>query len=352
MDWVSGSVFLEGGRKGELQMRKSMIQAMGIFLSVFMVAQHFCGSVRAANMKGFPSVVVNEEQSLTYQSNGVIVSTRENFMNALARNESLITVVGSITIGYDAMESGKMRPVEIPANTTIQGAENASISCRSPIQLAGDNVVIKNIELTFESSNALGSVPHREIFLAGHSLILDKVYTKLQGAGGSIGGMGGSEEELLPTVYAGGFENSTLGSFASLTVRNGNEDTRFQGIYMSHDEGADSKVPYTGEASLHISPRVIVRDGIHTELNSGADIQVTGTGNINDVSFYGNSETRLTVQETKVYRTALQNVGSLVLDENCYFELIEGDIQNITLRNRAVLDLNTMETVLVKGDFC
>ncbi|MBQ5677231.1 MAG: hypothetical protein IIV45_19600, partial [Lachnospiraceae bacterium] len=91
-------------------MRKSMIQAMGIFLSVFMVAQHFCGSVRAANMEGFPSVVVNEEQSLTYQSNGVIVSTRENFMNALARNESLITVVGSITIGYDAMESGKMRP--------------------------------------------------------------------------------------------------------------------------------------------------------------------------------------------------------------------------------------------------
>ena len=212
--------------------------------------------------------------------------------------------------------------------------------------------MIKNIELTFESSNALGSVPRREIFLAGHSLILDKVYTYLAGAGGSIGGMGGTEEELLPTVYAGGFENSTLGSYASLTIRNGNDDTRFQGIYMSHDEGADSKVPYTGEASIHISPRVIVRDGIHTELNSGADIQVTGTGNINDVSFYGNSETRLTVQETKVYRTALQNVGSLVLDENCYFELIEGDIQNITLRNRAVLDLNTMETVLVKGDFC
>ena len=333
-------------------MRKRMVQVMGILLSVVMVAQNFCGSVTAANMAKVPLAVVNEEQTLTSQSSGVTVSTREDFMNALDREESLITVVGSITIGYDTTESGKMRPVEIPANTTIQGVENASISCRSPIQLAGDNVVIKNIKLTFESSNALGSVPHREIFLAGHSLILDKVYTKLQGAGGSIGGMGGTEEELLPTVYAGGFENSILGSHASLTIQNGSDDTKFQGIYMSHDEGTDSKVSYYGEATVNISPRVIVKDGIHTELNSCADIQVTGTGNISNVSFYGNSETTLTVQETNVYGATLQNVGFLVLDDNCYFELIDGEIQNISLKNRACLDLNTMENVLVMGDFC
>ena len=146
--------------KGDIPMRKRMLQVMSILLSAVMVAQNFCGLVSAANLETFPLVVVNEEQTLTSQSSGVTVSTREDFMNALAREESLITVVGSITIGYDTTESGKMRPVEIPANTTIQGAENASISCRSPIQLAGDNVVIKNIKLTFESSNALGSVPH------------------------------------------------------------------------------------------------------------------------------------------------------------------------------------------------
>ena len=54
-----------------------------------------------------------------------------------------------------------------------------------------------DIELVFSSSNSLNSVPHREIFLAGHSLTLDNVSTYLEGAAGSLGGLGGTEKELL-----------------------------------------------------------------------------------------------------------------------------------------------------------
>ena len=96
-------------------------------------------------------------------------------------------------------------------------------------------MTIKNLELLFESSNALGSVPHREIFLAGHSLTLDNVSTYLDGGDGSFGPLGGTEKELLPSVLAGGFPGASVGSNASLTIINSNSKTMFQDIYMAQE---------------------------------------------------------------------------------------------------------------------
>ena len=180
------------------------------------------------------------------EENGVTVYTREEFMAALANRKSPI-VIGStmISIGNQAEASGRMLPVVIPEETVIRGSmitdENgkvwkSEISSRAPIQLAGDGVVFENVKLTFESSDVLGSVPHREIFLAGHSLTLDNVNTYLEGGGGSI--MGSSETELLPTVYAGGYPGTAVGTNASLTVQNSEPGletcSAFKGIYMGH----------------------------------------------------------------------------------------------------------------------
>ena len=247
-------------------MRKKQTRRMVILLSAALLFQTVCEPLMAGKMERVQAAEIENEVNVTSESTGVTVSTQAEFITALSQKKSPITVSGGITIGDTAGTGGKMLPVEIPAGTVIQGNSGASLSCRCPIQLTGDDVVIRDIKLTFESSDALGSVPHREIFLAGHSLTLDNVDTYLAGAGGSLGGFGGTEEELLPSVYAGGFENTEIGNNASLTVQNANSKTMFQGIYMGHGAGDDNKVPYTGAAVLKICPKIIVRDGIFTEL--------------------------------------------------------------------------------------
>ena len=142
---------------------------------------------------GMPKAVLAVED-------GITVSTREEFMSALQQKKSPIIISNLITIGEEVDVDKRMLPVKIPADTVIRGDGSGHLNCRCPIQLEGD-AIIQDVRLTFESTNALGSVPHREIFLAGHSLTLDNVNTWLEGGGSALGSLGGDEEELLPTIY-------------------------------------------------------------------------------------------------------------------------------------------------------
>ena len=170
----------------------------------------------------------------------VTVSSRDEFLKALREKKSPITVNGLITIQDDAEAGGRMRPVKIPGGTVIQGnGANSYLNARSPIQIEGENVTIKNIKLH------LNSVPHRELYLAGHSLTLDNVDTYLDSSA-NLGGFGGSETELLPTVYAGGYPGTTVGSKASLTVTNSNDKTIFDAIYMGHGTENGNHTSYQG----------------------------------------------------------------------------------------------------------
>ena len=215
---------------------RKTIKRIGILLLTVMLFQTACEPMMLTNLRTVQAATI-EEVATTSGETGVIVTNKTELQAALAAKQSLITISGVISIGDQADNTGKMYPVEIPAGTTIQGATaDASLTCRCPLQISGDGVVIKNLELTFSSSDALGSVPHREIFLAGHSLTLDNVETYLPGGGdSSLGLFGGSEEELLPSVYAGGFENTTIGTAASLTIQNANSKTMFKSIYMIHE---------------------------------------------------------------------------------------------------------------------
>lgn len=63
-----------------------------------------------------------------------------------------------------------MMPVEIPDGTVITGNNIQSITFSGPIQIMGDGVVIRDIQIGFISTNSMNSVPHREIFLQGTAL--------------------------------------------------------------------------------------------------------------------------------------------------------------------------------------
>ena len=288
---------------------------------------------------------------LTKES-GVTVTTEEQFMNALKQQQSPITVDAELVIGDEAEQGGRMKPVMIPANTVIEGTQGSSINSRSPIQLLGDGVCFRNIELKFSSGTAIGSVAHREIFLAGHSLTLDNVSTWLEG-GGNLGSFGGDEDELLPTVYAGGYPGTVNGEHASLTVENANTKTMFQAVYMGHGAGSDDNVPYTGTAVLNLDPDLTVREKVDTSQTSEAQINIAGskydTAKTN--KFSGNEHTVLTLSQSTIPKAVVENIGHLVLkDEGC-LQSETDQLQNVTLQNGGCLDLNGVKDAKVHGDF-
>ena len=285
---------------------------------------------------------------------GTMVATQEEFMTALQQKKSPIIVTDLVTIGKEAETDGRMTPVKIPADTVIQGSGNGNLNCRCPIQLEGD-VLFQDIKITFESSNALGSVPHREIFLAGHGLTFDNVKTWLNGSDGNFGPLGGTEKELLPTVYAGGFTATDVGDRASLTVRNSNDETMFQAVYMGHDAGNDNKVPYRGTAVLALDTKLIVREKVDVSLNSQADITISGSesDHAKTRGFLGNENTTLTLSRSTIPDAVVDNIGNIILTDKACLSAKTSSFQNVTLQRGGCLDLNGAQPVdvLISGNF-
>ncbi len=338
--------------------------------TLILAAVFLAGTVGETAVAATPSITQPEYelqiQTVTRSSSteeAVTVTNRDQFMAALSQKKSAIIVDGVISIGDQVDSMKRTLPVEIPGDTVITATAGSSLNCRGPIQLVGDNVCFRNIQLHFESTDALGSVPHREIFLAGHSLTLDNVDTYLEGGAGgstSIGGLGGTEEELLPTVYGGGFSGTQIGNNASLTVINANDKTMFKGIYMGHDTESDGKVPYSGDAVLNLDAKTVVRETVSTERNSQAAVCVTGVTNsfgtvtgMKAKSFSGNANTSLTLRQCSLSDGAIRGIGNILLEEKAGWTPSSDDldIQNITVRDQAYLDLNGVSQAVITGDF-
>lgn len=290
------------------------------------------------------------------QRSGVTVTSTEEFMAALEQKKSPITIGNNIiTIVNGAESSGRMLPVTIPAGTVIQGATNDNtLNCRSPIQLGGDGVVFRNMKLVMSSSNALNSVPHREIFLAGYSLTMDNVKTFLDGGDGSFGPLGGTEKELLPTIYAGAYPGtSPIGSNASLTVQNSNDETMFQAIYMGHG-AIDGDVSYQGAAELKLDAKAIVRESVDASLNSRAEIQVSGIRDIDYAKakqFKGNEATTFTLKNCSIEDATVDGIGNLVIESNGQLIPKTEVLKNVTLKSGGCLNLNNVTNAQIQGDF-
>lgn len=312
-------------------------------------------------LSGIPQTVSAKRIQERSTGTSVTVSTPEQFEKAL-NNSSVtdITVSKRITLCGTAESSDySISPVMIRGGVTIKGSADGSgiLTLRSPIQLTGDNVTFQNIEMNFISSGALGSVPHREIFLAGHTLTLDNVSCYTKGSDGSLGGFGGNEAELLPTVYAGGYRNTEVNqNGAGLTVKNSNDKTNIQAIYAGHDQGKDNKVPYTGSMDVNIDSRAAVRDGIFASANTGkVNIIVTGEdkNSCRTKYFEGNEHTTVTFDNISVNRIPVKG-GNIVLQKGAIFEPVakgEAAIDSIEVKQETILNLASMPGTVVKGDF-
>ncbi len=308
-----------------------------------------------------PEIVVTAKRNNTYKTtmqhtkNEVTVSTANDFLREIRQGNKRIFVDGRIVLRDKADTDGRMPPIYFKENTEIIGAsDDAKIVFSHPMQLDGDNVSFKNIEMHFESSDALDSVPHREIFLAGHHLILDNVNTYLKGGDGSFGGITGTEEELLPTVYAGGYRNTShMGNHAHLTIKNPNEHTLFQGIYLSHDAQSNTYTAYHGQATLQMGKRTNVREGVYANGSEKALIKIEGTTSdtASTTKFFGDQNTTLHLQDMQMTGSDIQGIGNIKLIGQAKLIPKSNTFQNIDVAPQATLDLSDAGNVIITGDF-
>ena len=299
-----------------------------------------------------PTATVNAQE--TAVADYVTVQDETSFMRALAQGKNIL-VDGRITIGSEVESNGQMRPVQIPGGTVITGNGTGSITSRSPIQIVGDDVRISDIELVFSSSNSLNSVPHREIFLAGHSLTLDNVSTYLEGAAGSLGGLGGTEKELLPSVYAGAYYDTFCGNMARLTIEHANKMTVFQKIELSHDAVNGQRTGYNGEAWFQSDAAVKIREGIAAQSNGLVNISFIGDGSDELSLSYvkGNINTKMSLQGCTLFCNQVESVSQIVLEENGCLQLGSQtqQLENVTIKKGGCLDLSSISGAKIAGSF-
>lgn len=316
-------------------------------LSIFMIF----------NLLPYNTLVVHAESVQLANLTEVTVSDRTGFMNAIKDGNKRIIVNGTITLGEQSDSSGRMLPVIFKENTEIVGSSGATLVFRGPMQLEGNNVAFKNINMHFESTNALNSVPHREIFLAGHSLILDNVDTYLPGSGGSLGGLGGTEKELLPTVYGGAYpstQGDKIGQNASLTVENANSNTIFQGIYLGHDTVNNTYKEYNGRATLNMGERAKVRDGISSKNSTDATIHIksgSSSGTAGVTKFIGDNNTKLKVDNIQITNAEIQDIGSIEIVNKGKIIPVSNKFNNVTVEANSTLDLSNAGNVVINGNF-
>ena len=333
-------------------MKKRLAHLLCTILTVSMVLSNLTISASA-----FSPV----QTTATQQMDSVTVTDAASFMNALTQGNKIITVDGSFTVSEKAIPDKSIPLINIPENTTIIGTANANITSRLPIQITGDNVRIENLILTFNSTNGLNSVPHREIFLAGHSLSMVNVRTYLKGGDNALLG---TEPELLPTVYAGGYTGAVLGEHASLTVQNTLENTTsnlanktmFQSIYMGHPSDANQPTAYTGDASLTLQGNVVIRDTISTVENRQAQITFSDDSNDTETSLQtlqGNDNTTLHIQKYTISNTTIDGIGNIVISENGCLKpsALTAMLHNISVTDNACLDLTDLKNATMTGNF-
>ena len=311
---------------------------------------------------GMPQTIQAQNIRVTAQAQETVEVTDYNgFKQALASSKKNIIVKSGFTIRDHTLvdTNNQMRPIQIPGGTTITGEGSVTISCSHPIQIMGDGVVIKDMEWFFNSTNALNSVPHREIFLGGHSLTLDNVRTYLKREGSSLGGFGGTETGLLPTVYAGGYGNdtSTLGTHASLIVKNADRDNpMFQDIYMGHEAAVGSRTAYQGAASLELDAKAKVRNVISAEHTTSATVTFTGgESGYDEISLktlQGNQNTALHISRCAVSGATVKGIGNMTLGAGGRLQPVAGsDFQNVDLTGGGCLDLTQVSDAVVSGSF-
>ena len=297
---------------------------------------------------------VPEEIVAEQQETATIVTNQNEFLLALKQGKSRIVVRGSFSVDNGNESDGAMKPVEVSGGTTIEGEAGASIAFRCPLQITGDDVVLRNLECLFESSTALGSIAQREIFLGGHSLILDGVETYLKGAGGSLGGFGSSEDELLPSIYAGSYAGIAVGDQASLTVTNATAKTCFEAIYMVHDACGTKKYFKNKEGEkLKLDAAKRVRNIVSADLNREAQISVTGEKKCAITKITGNQNTSLQLEKSTMTDVMLQNIGTVALEDGAHLGVESGTLCDVSVKNGAILDYSNCkdQAVQISGNF-
>ena len=318
-------------------------------------------------MKSNRVVYLTDGEGTLGDGSGTKVNPYTNIRTALAeiQDGETLKLIGHVKYTkYDQYPNGAAVPLIIDKSITIEGDDEYSsgLIIRTAIQLAAD-VTFKNMRLqmtpevtlgrTAESANSriLGEEVERSttIYLAGHSLTLDNVNTK----------MGESLDQYDTRPYISGGTNKAggeVGDTASVTVINPNSETKLSAIYAGD---------YWRERTMDVQIRLdascvdttLYTGGLLQPLHGNVTVMLYDTNNITkfDRSNHDGALNVRLMEDTYTTILDINEVDDLVLENGAKILIPKNKsfkVNNLTLKDKTLVNFQLMsESPIVSGNF-
>ena len=311
-------------------------------------------------------VYVQDGEGQEGEGNGTVNSPFQNLRTALEQIQDgqTLRLIGTVKYTkYELHKDGSALPLLFDKNITVEGDYgSSSLVLRTKIQLGAD-VTFRNMRLQMvpeiilgdSNQNSQSKIVGQEadksttIFLAGYSLTLDRVNTK----------MGESLDQYATRPYiSGGSYKGTgeAGKKASLTILNPTDETRIAAIYAG-DYWFDREMDVELNLAGKLLDTTIYTGGDGVELKGDVTVNLTGFSNLTDFNrLHHTGKLNLTL-EKNVFSASLsvEGVENLVLQEGARITVTDGgsfQVKHVTLGKKAVLDFRYMnQSPLVGGTF-
>ncbi|MCR1951298.1 DUF5011 domain-containing protein [Clostridium sp. DSM 100503] len=315
-------------------------------------------------------VFVTEGQGGESAGDGSMNNPYRNIKTALknVKPGGTIKIIGLLNFWkYEEHVTLLPKPLIINKEVTIEGIDSNSVfRTRAPIQLAA-NVTFKNIKMEFWASNELmPGVPDsglpgapvdtgtefrsgRSIYLAGHSLTLDNVDTRINTVS--------FQKAYRPYISGGAFlgENST-GNNAVLNVINPNVGTELAGIYAG-DYWVERDYPVELNIRGKVLDTTVYTGGITKPFNGNVVVNIyskTGVAGIDKSNHTGIVDVNIK-ENTTVINGKFDGVRNLTLEDEADVSIGDSKdftVEKLTINSKALLDLRKVtRNAIVNDDF-
>ena len=342
-----------------------MVLLLNITLSAFAIDTGI-----NANSQEKDIVFLTEGQGSVIQGDGSQDNPYTNINTAIKHVTSggIIKIIGTVSYSnYEEHQNLLPRPLVINKNVIFEGVDDSSLfMTRAPIQLAED-VIFRNLKMEFWASNELmPGIPDsglpgepvdigtdfrsgRSIYLAGHSLTLDNIDTRVDTVS--------FQRDYRPYINGGTFlDEGSTGPKAVLNIINPNEGTQIAGIYAG-DYWVERNYPVELNIRGEIVDRTIHTGGITTDFAGDVVVNIYNkakVAKIDKTNHSGNVDVNIK-ENTTIYDAQLSGVRNLTLENKAnvsHGSSSDFNVNNITINSEALLDLtNVAGNAVVNGDF-
>jgi len=304
--------------------------------------------IRHSDDKTMNLVYVEDGEGAESDGDGSETSPFQNIYKALREIQQgdVLVLCGTVMIArYDTDQNGAPIPFFIDKEITVRGKDKESgLYLRTSLQLGAD-VVLEHMKLQIPKES--GIMRSNTIYLAGHSLVLDDVNTRI----GTSPEQAGERPNISGGMYAGGTlkgqkaggSHAKEGKNASVLIRNANDETLLGTIYAG-DYYRASERNVDIHLACNLTDTTIYTGGLNDTLTGDVNLYLYQKANVKEINQNNHSgKVNVTLQKGATStRLNLDQVDSLVLQESSVFRVPEDGeftVGDVTIGRKSVLDV-------------